>query len=76
MAQGQWEEKYVAKLPQGRTLREFLVQVNGDGTFTVVVDGLILPTSLEFIDNTAYVSLLVENRFYARIFQKWRFLPS
>ena len=32
-----------------------LVKVNGDGTFTVVVDGLDRPTSLEFIGNTAYV---------------------
>lgn len=36
-----------------------LVEVNGDGTFTVVVDGLNQPTSLEFIGNTAYVVNLV-----------------
>jgi hypothetical protein len=35
-----------------------LVKVNRDGTFTVVVDGLNLPTSLEFIGNTAYVVTL------------------
>ena len=35
-----------------------LVQVNGDGTFTVVADGLDRPTSLEFIGNTAYVVTL------------------
>ena len=35
-----------------------LVKVNGDGTFTVVVDGLDRPTSLEFIGNTAYVVTL------------------
>jgi hypothetical protein len=35
-----------------------LVKVNGDGTFTVVTDGLNLPTSLEFIGNTAYVVTL------------------
>ena len=35
-----------------------LVQVNRDGTFTVVVDGLNQPTSLEFIGNTAYVVTL------------------
>jgi hypothetical protein len=35
-----------------------LVKVNGNGTFTVVVDGLNLPTSLEFIKNTAYVVTL------------------
>jgi len=32
-----------------------LVKVNADGTFTVIIDGLNLPTSLEFIGNTAYV---------------------
>jgi hypothetical protein len=31
-----------------------LVKVNGDGTFTVIKDGLDRPTSLEFIGNTAY----------------------
>ena len=32
-----------------------LVKVNDNGTFTVVVEGLDQPTSLEFIGNTAYV---------------------
>jgi hypothetical protein len=32
-----------------------LLKVNRDGTFTVVVDGLDRPSSLEFIGNTAYV---------------------
>jgi hypothetical protein len=31
-----------------------LVKVNGDGTFTVIMDSLDRPTSLEFIGNTAY----------------------
>ncbi|MET0165192.1 MAG: ScyD/ScyE family protein [Vicinamibacterales bacterium] len=35
-----------------------LVKVNGDGTFTVITDGLNLPTSLEFIGNTAFVVTL------------------
>jgi hypothetical protein len=35
-----------------------LVKVNGDGTFTVVTDGLNRPTSLEFIGTTAYVVTL------------------
>jgi hypothetical protein len=35
-----------------------LVKANGDGTFTVVADGLDRPTSLEFIGNTAYVVTL------------------
>jgi hypothetical protein len=32
-----------------------LVKVNGAGTFTVIMDGLDRPTSLEFIGTTAYV---------------------
>ena len=32
-----------------------LVEVNEDGTFIVIMDGLNQPTSLEFIGNTAYV---------------------
>ena len=35
-----------------------LVQVNRDGSFTVVAEGLDRPTSLEFIGNTAYVVTL------------------
>ena len=35
-----------------------LVKVNSDGTFTVIVDRLNLPTSMEFIGNTAYVVTL------------------
>ncbi len=35
-----------------------LLKVNTDGTFTVVVDGLNQPTSLEFIGDTAYVVTL------------------
>ena len=35
-----------------------LVKVNRDGTFTVIRDGLNQPTSLEFINNTAYVVTL------------------
>ena len=31
-----------------------LVKLNEDGTFTVIMDGLDRPTSLEFIGNTAY----------------------
>ena len=34
-----------------------LVEVNGDGTFTVITDGLDQPTSLEFIGHTAYVAV-------------------
>jgi len=31
------------------------VKVNSDGTVTVIVDELNLPTSVEFIGNSAYV---------------------
>ena len=36
-----------------------LVQVNANGTFTVVLEPLDRPTSLDFIGNTAYVVNLV-----------------
>jgi hypothetical protein len=32
-----------------------LVEVNADGSFSVVAGGLNLPTSLEFIGNSAYI---------------------
>jgi hypothetical protein len=35
-----------------------LVEVNWDGTFTVIVDGLNLPASLQFIGHTAYIVTL------------------
>ena len=35
-----------------------LVEVNADGTFTVVKNGLDRPTSLEFIGKTAFVITL------------------
>ncbi len=35
-----------------------LLRVNGDGTFTVIADGLNQPTSLEIIKNTAYIVTL------------------
>ena len=35
-----------------------LLEVNADGTFTVIVDGLNQPTSVEFIGNAAYVVTL------------------
>jgi hypothetical protein len=34
------------------------VQVEPDGTFSVLTEGLDRPTSLEIIDNTAYVVTL------------------
>jgi hypothetical protein len=35
-----------------------LVKVNGDGTFSAIIEGLDLPTSLEFIGNSAYIVTL------------------
>jgi len=35
-----------------------LVEVNADGSFTVITEGLNQPTSLEFIGNTAYIVTL------------------
>jgi hypothetical protein len=35
-----------------------LVKVNGDGTFTFIMDSLDQPTSLEFIGNSAYIVTL------------------
>ena len=35
-----------------------LVQVDGEGAFTVLAEGLDRPTSLEIINNTAYVVTL------------------
>ena len=35
-----------------------LVRVNGDGSFSVIADGLDRPTSLEIIGNTAYIVTL------------------
>lgn len=35
-----------------------LVAANGDGTFSIIAEGLDQPTSLEFIGNTAYVVTL------------------
>lgn len=54
LSQGNFE----GGLPDGAPAMEktgSLVKVNGDGTLTVIVDGLDRPTSLEFIGNTAYV---------------------
>ena len=35
-----------------------LLRINGDGTLSMIVDGLDRPTSLEFIQNTAYITTL------------------
>ena len=42
----------------GATQHRCVGQVNGDGTFTVIVDKLNQPTSVEFIGNSAYIVTL------------------
>jgi hypothetical protein len=57
LSQGEFE----AGLPDGAPAMPntgSLVQVNRVGTFTVIVDGLNQPTSLEFIGNTAFIVTL------------------
>jgi hypothetical protein len=53
LSQGVWDGPFegTPALPDTGAL----MQVNGDGTFTTVVDGLDRPTSVEIIENTAYV---------------------
>jgi sugar lactone lactonase YvrE len=53
LLQGYWNGPYEGAPAEPNT--GALVQVNPDGTFTILVDGLNQPTSLEFIGNTAYV---------------------
>ena len=56
LAQGVWDGPFegAPALPNTGAL----VQVNGEGTFTVLAEGLDRPTSLEIIKNTAYVVTL------------------
>jgi len=53
LSQGQWNGEFEGSpaIPYDGSLLE----VNEDGTFTVVAEGLNIPTSVEFIGNTAYV---------------------
>lgn len=56
LAQGVWDGPFegTPALPNTGAL----VQVDGSGTFTVLAEGLDRPTSLEIINNTAYVVTL------------------
>ena len=56
LSQGDWDGRFPGSpvLPDTGAL----VKVNRDGTFTVIIDGLDRPTSLEFIGKTAYVVTL------------------
>ena len=57
LAQGDFKEGNPAGSPAEPNTGS-LVKVNADGTFTVLVNGLNQPTSLEFIEDTAYVITL------------------
>jgi hypothetical protein len=53
LSQGDWDgaEEGTPALPGTGSL----LKVNDDGTFTSIAEGLNIPTSLEFISNTAYI---------------------
>ncbi len=53
LSQGDWAGDEAGMPAQPNT--GALLEVNEDGTFTVIAEGLNQPTSLEFIGNTAYV---------------------
>ena len=57
LAQGIWPPGTFAGNPALPNTGQ-LLRVNGDGTFTVIADGLNQPSSMEIIKNTAYVVTL------------------
>ena len=57
LAQGIWPPGTFAGNPAMPNTGQ-LLRVNGDGTFTVVADGLNQPSSMEIIQNTAYIVTL------------------
>lgn len=56
LLQGFWNGPFEGTPAQPNT--GALAKVNGDGTFTIIVEGLNQPTSVEIIKNTAYVVTL------------------
>jgi hypothetical protein len=58
LAQGDWSGMFGGEGSPADPNTGKLVEVNGDGSFTVVADYLNQPTSVEFIGNTAYVVTL------------------
>jgi len=56
LAQGFWNGPFEGTPAQPNT--GALMKVHPDGTFTVIVEGLNQPTSVEIIKNTAYVVTL------------------
>jgi len=57
LAQGIWPPGTFAGNPAMPNTGQ-LLRVNGDGTFTVLADGLNQPSSMEIIQNTAYIVTL------------------
>ena len=57
LAQGEWNGAFpgAPANPDGGSL----VKINSNGSFTEIAGGLNLPTSLEFIGNSAYIVNLV-----------------
>lgn len=53
LSQGEWDGAFPGSPAKQGT--GSLVRVHRDGTFTTLCEGLDRPTSLEFIDNTAYI---------------------
>lgn len=53
LAQGEWDGEFDGSPAFPNT--GSLVKVEGDGTFSTVAEGLNIPTSMQFIQNTAYI---------------------
>jgi hypothetical protein len=58
LAQGDWSGQFGGDGSPADPFTGSLVEVNEDGTFTTLAEGLNQPTSMEIIDNTAYVVTL------------------
>jgi len=58
LAQGEWSGQFGGAGSPADPSTGSLVEVNEDGTFTVLAEGLNQPTSMEFIGNTAYIVTL------------------
>jgi hypothetical protein len=53
LAQGTWNQQFEGSPAFPET--GYLLEVNADGSLTVLADGLNIPTSFQFIGNTAYI---------------------
>jgi hypothetical protein len=56
LSQGEWNGAGPGSSAEEKTGE--LLEVNGDGSMSVVMDGLNLPTSVEIIGNSAYITTL------------------